>query len=403
MNEQYPLKRFIQRYQEGKCSKEELEQFRVWLGKPENRQLLEETYDTLSKGPLEDLLSSRKAAIYRQVMHDERIRTHLQPAIHEPARTIGWRNGWVAAIAALLVMVPLLYYNLSFFKTSEPTVSEPIEKYAIVPGSDRARIILNDGTEVNLEEIAGDTVIIQDGFSIVKDENGAIFYQYDKSKALTKSKIHNTVVTPKGGQYQVVLPDGTHVWLNAASKLKYPVYFDADKREVILEGEGYFEVAKQTIDGKRVPFIVLSGSQQLEVLGTAFNIQAYGQDVTTTLVEGKVRLGMEHTNKDVLLQANEEALLRSGTSKFDVREVDPMYATAWKDGNFSFRKASITEVMESVARWYDIDVVYEATGKNSSFSGTISRFEQFDKLLEFIELTGSVHFTIEGRRVTVKE
>lgn len=400
MSKQYQLKELIIRYQQGKCNEEDIAQLRALLQEIENPGLLEEVYDILPEAFFEDKRPLRKAAIYRQVINDERVRDAVTTLDHTP----WWRKPWIAVAAvALLALVPFLYDNLSFFTIHNHASSEEQMQYAIVPGGDRALIILDDGTEVNLAKIPSDTIIAQNGFSIVKDGDGTIYYQYDHADAVVASNIYNTVVTPKGGQYQVMLPDGTRVWLNAQSKLRYPVYFDQGKREVELEGEGYFEVAKQTINGERLPFIVNSGAQKLEVLGTTFNIQGYGQEVTTTLIEGKVRLGLENTSKQVLLQANDQAILRTGMQQYDVRKVDPIYATAWKDGNFSFRKASIKDVMESVARWYDIDVVYKTTVENSQFTGTISRFEQIDKLLQLIELTGSVHFTIEGRRVVVKE
>ncbi len=398
MSKLQQLKILIIRYQEGKCSKEEIEQLRTWLRESESPELLERVYDELPEKATQKELSFRKTAIYQKIMNDARVRPALT-STGISGRALWWRKSWVAAVAAVLLVVMSFFYYSSFWGSEEKAISE---EYAIVPGGDRALIILEDGREINLEEIE-DTVIVQKGFSIVKKGDGAIYYQYDRAEELAVADVTNTVVTPKGGQYQVTLPDGTRVWLNAESKLKYPVYFDGNIREVELEGEGYFEVAKQTMNGKRVPFMVLSGEQKLEVLGTTFNIQAYGQDVTTTLVEGRVRLGLDNTNEKVVLQANDQAKLQPEEQQFDVRKVDPLYATAWKDGSFSFRKASIKDVMETIARWYDIDVIYKTTVDGSRFTGTISRFEQIDKLLQLIELTESVHFTIEGRRVIVEE
>jgi len=402
MSKQHQLKALIIRYQQGKCSPEEIQELRTMLAAPENTELLEELYDSLPDGLLDDNLLQQKADIYQQILQDERVRRKVKESgsIHK----LWWRKPWVAVAAvALVVMAPFLYHNLSFLHTPGTTPSIDLAGDVIVPGGDRALIILDDGSEINLEQIQGDTVIVQNGFSIVKDENGTIYYRYDDAQALAQAALHNTVVTPKGGQYQVVLPDGTRVWLNAESKLRYPVYFGGDKRVVTLEGEGYFEVAKQERDGRRIPFMVNTGAQELEVLGTTFNVQAYGEDIQTTLVEGKVRLSHGATGNEVVLQANDQAVLNNQTQQFNVGKVDPIYATAWKNGNFAFRKASISEVMESVARWYDVEVVYNAAVENSQFTGTISRFEQIDNLLALIELTGSVKFKIEGRRVVVEE
>lgn len=402
MSKQHQLKELIERYQQGKCSDKDLQQLRTLLREEENPELLEEVYDMLSETSVDDALFQHKEGIYQQILDDHRIRQYPAKEL-QSARPLWWKNPWIGVAAAiLLVIVSFLFDNLSIFDTTENTSSDDLVQRAIMPGGDRALIILDDGSEVNLEDIMGDTVIVQNGFSIVKDKEGTIYYRYD-AQAMANSTIRNTIVTPKGGQYHLVLPDGTGVWLNAESKLRYPVYFESDKRAVELEGEGYFEVAKQERNGKRVPFVVKTGEQQLEVLGTTFNIQAYGEDIKTTLVEGKVRLSLEEKSSDIVLQANDQATLNNQTQQFSVRKVDPIYATAWKNGNFAFRKASIKEVMESIARWYDVEIVYNTAVENSQFTGTISRFEQIDALLQLIELTGSVHFSIEGRRVIVKE
>lgn len=402
MSKLQQIKELIIRYQEGKCSREDVNQLRAWFRDPENQELLEKVYDSLPEIDTSKDLSLKKSAIYRQVMADERIRRIVHHSPLPSARTLRWKKTWtVAAAVFLIAMVPFLYYISPFFDTTEKAATEDLRQHAIVPGGERALIILEDGTEVNLEEI-GDTLIVQEGYSVVKDGEG-VYYQYDREEAMATAHKYNTIVTPKGGQYQVTLPDGTRVWLNAESKLKYPVYFAEDIREVELEGEGYFEVAKQSAGGERIPFIVHSGTQKLEVLGTIFNLQAYGEDITTTLVEGKVRLGLDNTEQEVTLEAHDQATLQAGEQHFDLIKVDPLYATAWKNGSFAFRKANIKEVMESVARWYDVDVEYRATVEGSRFTGTISRFEQIDKLLQLIELTESVHFSIEGRRVIVKE
>lgn len=402
MSKLQQIKKLIIRYQEGKCSREEVNQLRAWFRDPENQELLEKVYDSLPEiGDSKDL-SLKKSAVYRQVMADERVRRSVHYSPVSPARTLRWKKTWaVAAAVFLIAMVPFLYYTSPFFDTTENSATEDLRQHAIVPGGERALIILEDGTEVDLEEI-GDTLIVQEGYSIVKDGEG-VYYQYDRVDAMATAHKYNTIVTPKGGQYQVMLPDGTRVWLNAESKLKYPVYFAEDIREVELEGEGYFEVAKQNAGGERIPFIVYSGTQKLEVLGTIFNLQAYGEEIITTLVEGKVRLGLDNREQEVTLEAHDQATLQVGEQRFDLKKVDPLYATAWKNGSFAFRKANIKEVMESVARWYDFDVEYRTTGEGSRFTGTISRFEQIDKLLQLIELTESVHFSIEGRRVIVKE
>src|SRR5690606_4086306 len=199
----------------------------------------------------------------------------------------------VVAAVVLLCTLPFIYYRTAFHTEIAQLISSDSLQYAIVPGGDQARIVLDDGQIIDLEQIEGDTIISQNGFSIVKEKDGSIYYVYNSSDIIAHHAVYNTIVTPKGGQYHVRLPDGSRVWLNAESSLKYPVFFTGDFREVELKGEAYFEVAKNTKSDRHIPFIVHSGKQSLEVLGTIFNIESYGKSIKTTLVEGKVRLGLE--------------------------------------------------------------------------------------------------------------
>lgn len=399
MSNQDQLKELIVRYHQGQCSSEELELLRTLLRDPDKQHLLEEVYDLMPESD-DERLYQQKDDLYRQIIHDPRAIRHTESRKHGKSITFLKQPWLVAAAVILLLALPLAYYSLMRGGVQEQ-ISDETTEYAIVPGGNRAHILLDDGQVIDLEQIQGDTVIQQNGFSIVR-KDGSISYRYDQQQLSTVHTIYNTIVTPKGGQYNVELPDGTQVWLNAESSLKYPVYFAEDMREVELKGEGYFDVAKHKRAGHSIPFIVQSGEQRLEVLGTVFNIDSYGESIKTTLVEGKVRLGLkDHTGQNVILHPNEQATFHVARQQFNVKSVDPIYATAWKSGNFSFQRATIREVMESISRWYDVDIVYNGDFSNDFFTGTISRFAQIDKLLQTIELTGSVHFKIEGRRIMV--
>lgn len=401
MNKQHRLKELIILFQEGNCSEEELQELKDFLRETDAPHILEEVYDVLPDVDTNEPLNTHKTEILSQIFRDERVQKHTSTA---SAATRHWRwKSPLTAVAAVLLfaMVALLYKHL-ILPTGHKQWTENELVQRIVPGSDRARIILDDGTEIDLEKISGDTVIVQNGFSITKGDDGMITYSYHDGQALAQNTVYNTVVTPKGGQYQVALSDGTRVWLNAGSKLRYPVSFNQDQRNVELEGEGYFEVVRQEVNGRRVPFTVRTGTQQLEVIGTKFNVHAYSTAIKTTLIEGKVRVGMGDNGQRVTLKPSEQAVLNPQVGQFDIKKVDPIYAMAWKDGNFAFRKADIKEVMESVSRWYDVEVAYETNIGHSQFTGTISRSEEIEALLKRIELTGSVHFAIEGRRVIVK-
>lgn len=397
------LKELIERYHQGKCSPKEIEQLRSFLQDPGKESVVQELYDLLPEQPAEETLIDGKWRIYTQLMNDVRINPHHTQVQQTIGRKLIARSWYMATACVLVLALSFVYYSWHTDRlfSSDWTTEEP--KQVILPGGDRAHIILEDGTVIDLESIQGDTVITLAGFSILKTAEGEVSYQYDEASLVAEKPIHNTIVTPRGGQYRMTLPDGTQVWLNAESSLKYPVTFERGIRQVELSGEAYFDVANISFEGNGVPFIVQTGNQRLEVLGTEFNINSYGKDITTTLVEGKVRLGTLTGGHSLLLRPNEQSLLKQGLQSFEVKEIDPLYATAWKNGNFSFRRASINEVMESIARWYDVDVIYKGSFSDDFFTGTISRYGQIQELLQAIELTGSVRFNIEGRRVIVEK
>ncbi|MDO7744629.1 MAG: FecR family protein, partial [Pedobacter sp.] len=220
--------------------------------------------------------------------------------------------------------------------------------------------------------------------------------------------------TPRGGEYKVNLPDGTTVWMNAASSLKFPVQFNGRQRKVNLKGEAYFEVAKVTtkelIKGKqvttRLPFIVETEKQDVQVLGTHFNVNAYAEEAITktTLLEGAVSVSLVSTPKNLnpetyYLQPGQQANLNGNSIKVMAADIEE--AMAWKNGLFMFNGQDLEGIMKQVERWYDVDVVFSDNSlKTQTFKGTISRFKKISQLLEVLESTGSVHFTMEGRRIT---
>ncbi|WP_282637857.1 FecR family protein [Sphingobacterium thalpophilum] len=311
----------------------------------------------------------------------------------------------ILAATLLLFLVGAWAYH--FYTSGSSPVSDGSDwaqqVETIVPGKDRAQIILENGHRIDLEKIKGDTVIDNGGFEIIKTASGSISYRI-KAGADPHKLVYNTIITPGGGEYHLTLPDGSRVWLNASTTLKYPVIFDKSKREVEMQGEAYFEITKQMEKGKRVPFIIHSGAQSIEVLGTAFNVQNYGKKIVTTLVEGKIRLNFKASQlEDQILTPNEQAVFESGTNRFSKDPIDPFYYTAWKDGNFAFHKTPLTEVMEIIGRWYDVQIQFQSTFENFQFTGTISKYSDIKKLLQTIELVGGVHFELKGRKIYVKK
>lgn len=389
------LKNLLDKHALGTLSEQESQQLRLFLDTQEGQQLLSEVWDAdFQATPLEEEPQTQED-VYRRVESDDRfIAASPRPVTTHSAK--GWGFQLAAALALLLGVAALYVYNHTSFSDTQIVASTE----DIMPGSDRARIVFDDGTYVELEAIEQDTVLADKGIIVFKDENGAVGYRFDDS-AESETNLYTSVITPKGGEHKLVLPDGSQVWLNAASTLRYPLTFAADSREISLEGEAYFQVKPQTKGGKSIPFIVRTGEQRLEVLGTSFNINSYGPQVTTTLVEGAVALHFPHTDQARRLQPNQQSAYDPQKGSCVVKTVDPYFATAWRQGSFAFENASIYTVMDDIARWYDIEVEYTADLSDIRYSGTISRFENFKQLLQIIEWTDLVTFSVEGRRVRV--
>jgi hypothetical protein len=339
--------------------------------------------------------------LFDKIKSDFRIKEYLT-TVPEHKKIIS-KKAFKIAIAALILCTALgsfLIWNIDH-KKDKALVSNTQDR--VVPGKERAQIILENGQVIDLDKIKGDTVIDNGSFEILKLADGSISYRMKKGD-LNENKIaYNTIVTPRGGEYNLKLPDGTRVWLNAMTTLRYPIMFDKIKREIYLQGEAYFDVMEQQEGSRRIPFVIHTGGQALEVLGTEFNLQNYGQDIITTLVEGKVKLNFADSRlDDEYLTPAEQSIFYAKANKVTKSSVDPYYFTAWKDGKFAFSKTSIQDVMGIISRWYDVDVIYNDKIENFEFSGTISRYEDFRKLLKTIELVGGIHFEIKGRKVYVK-
>jgi len=299
--------------------------------------------------------------------------------------------GWAAAVAVLLVGAGA-YYMVQHVR--EKKVIAAVTHNDIAPGSNKAVLTLADGSTVTLDS-AGRQVI-QQGATAIKQQGGTLQYDAvagtgDGDGAGSKAVAYNILTTPRGGQFQVTLPDGTQVWLNAESSLRYPTAFSGKERLVEITGEGYFEIAKNA----QQPFKVQVGRRTtIEVLGTAFNVNAYTNEksLNTTLVQGKIKVG------EVILIPGQQAQLSDKMKVVSGADIDKVLA--WKNGFFNFENASLEEVMRQLSRWYDIEVVYEKGIPDIYFAGDMSRDMNLAGLLKALETT-KVHFRIEGRRLIV--
>ncbi|MBV7532179.1 FecR family protein [Chitinophaga sp. sic0106] len=301
---------------------------------------------------------------------------------------------WAAAAAAILLLGGAVFYFLHQQKTAMPLAKVVNASYKndVMPGVTGATLTLADGTVVPLDS-AGSQLSLVQGSTQVSAVNGTIAY----SGAVTSPEkiIYNTLTTRRGQQYPLRLSDGSLVILDAGSSITYPVGFPADRREVQVHGQAWFEI---TADAAR-PFTVKNDEISIAVLGTSFNVKAYEEEsgLEVTLVAGSVRVSNGSSNK--VLMPGQQAVLSGNDIKVNANAAISE-ATAWKDGNFEYKSRSLTHVMQDVARWYDIEIVYDGAKPTDTFTGGFSRSITLTELLTILEMS-RIHFKLEGRKLTV--
>lgn len=312
------------------------------------------------------------------------------------------RRWFIAASVTLLlgVSASLFFYSKndnSFLSTKNKT--QPLIKNTIGPGGNKALLTLANGSKIILDDANTGELARQSGVKVTKAANGQLVYTVENTSSNSAQMAYNTIETPKGGQYQVDLPDGSKVWLNAGSSLRYPTNFNGNIRSVELAGEAYFEVAKNA----KKPFRVVSNNQVVEVLGTHFNISSYIDDtsVKTTLLEGSVKVLSTKSNQSKLLKPGEQSNINYLNSSFSVQQVNTEEVVAWKNGYFLFVDEDLKSIMSKFARWYNVDVEYASNVDNLRFGGMVSRSRDLAQALKIIEQTGNIKTKIEGRRVII--
>lgn len=303
---------------------------------------------------------------------------------------------WLRVAAAILFIIAggATWYliNRNYSSAEKQTISKNDSNKNLMPGGNRAILTLADGSKIILDSANNGAITKQGNVTVIKLDNGSL--AYDKNEGNEKV-MYNTISTPRGGQYKLELADGTKVWLNAESSLEYPTSFVGNERKVTLSGEGYFEVAH---DASK-PFHVAVGDMTVNVLGTHFNINAYKDDggIKTTLLEGSVDV---KTPKDDLKIKPGQQADADGNFLSIHNDVNIDAVMAWKNGNFLFDRAGIRTVMKQIQRWYDVDVEYKGN-VTEHFGGTISRSVNASEIFKMLEMTGGVHFLVEGRKVIV--
>ena len=384
------LKDIFERFINNECSEAEIATLLALFDNPGNEQVLREIIlAQLERENMPDL-SHNTDLNEKQEMILARLQPQLEP-VPIKRRTILKLLPRIAAAASVMLVAGIGYY---FMETGH-------KESLIVPGKSIASLTLANGKTIPLDNNRIEKVIKEGDVTIGKTNTGQLVYNMSASKDNSSDTGFNTVTTPAGGQYEVVLPDGTHVWLNASSSIRFPASFSAASRRVELKGEAYFEVAKIGHAKARVPFYVTSAGQEVEVLGTHFDIDSYKDEpfTKTTLLEGSVSVNTALQHK--VIKPGEQASLKG--VQLSVAAVNAEDEIAWKNGNFQFNDADIKTVMREISRWYNVDVKYIGQTTNETFGGTMSRSKNMNEVLKSLEETGAVKFEIEGRTVKVKQ
>ena len=297
----------------------------------------------------------------------------------------------VAAVALPFIIALVLYVGLN--RDEEQTL-RPSLATNILPGTSKAVLTLANGQMIPLGKEATDSTIITDGTQISASGSGVTY----ASGVESESVVYNKLEIPRGGEFCLTLSDGTRVWLNSETSIQYPVAFGAKERRVFVQGEAYFEVAK---DAKK-PFTVQFMSSSVTVLGTSFNIRAYPEEKQSqaTLAEGSVRI--YSPGSSMLLKPGEQAEVNALSGEMVKREVEVKSFTSWKDGRFVFEQQPLEDIMRTLERWYDIRVIFKDEGaKRISLSGNMKRYGDFSQVMKMLQMTGDVRFELHGNDVYI--
>lgn len=379
----------IEKYLKDEITLAEQAKLNTWLA------AVEENQELFSKLTNEEYVNT--GLRFFQQLSTEDARQKIATQTWEGGKMIGFNSNkkrwWYAAAAAVLIAGAFAIYQFSNKKEPGAGIAKTTtEKPDIAPGGNKATLTLADGSTIILDSSANGNLTSQGNVKVIKLD-GKLSYNSSSSDG---EVLYNTISTPKGGQYQLLLADGSQVWLNAASSLRFPASFTGKERKVELTGEGYFDVVKKVA----MPFkVIVNGKTEVEVLGTQFNINAYADESTlnTTLIEGSVKFTAVN-GESAMLKPGQQAQLSSSVSVINNVNIDEIIA--WKSGWFNFDRAGITTIMRQVSRWYDVEVVFEGQPSKKTFSGIVSRSRQISEVLKIMEKAG-VKFRIEGKKITV--
>ena len=388
-DEQIRIALLIKKSKDGSLSEDESAEFENWKSRYTNRsQTLEKLLDDNTIAD-ELLLMENIPLDY----HKKKILSQINP---KSLFLSTYFIRWVAA-AFLIFIIAATWFLVHEKSTVNSTAALPVHKNNIVvPAYNKATLTLTNGEVIALDNTLKKGIIYEfENIEIIHNDDGIVFKV--KDNAIADSNAFNTLTTPKGGQYKVVLADGTEVWLNTASSIMFPTSFTGKERKVSVTGEAYFEVVKNVSQ----PFVVKANRISVKDLGTKFNIMSYRNEnsVKTTLTEGLIAISTETNQAN--MQPGEQAVLNNGSSDFIIRKADIEEVLAWKTHKYFFKNTSIKTIMRQLERWYDIDVVYHDDVSSVLFSGGLTQKDNVSQLLEMLQSDSRLRFTLNGRIVTV--
>lgn len=388
------VKELWDKYLQGTATPAELEELKQCFSLPQYRT----TFDGLMQDAFTDPNYMESADynvddIVNNLMIKLKEESNNQPVVRKMHFK---RRIWVAASVLIIAIAGAYLWNIDE-KKSSPVISKVAAKEDLPPGTEGAILTLSDGRRVVLDSLGNGLVAHQNGSDVML-ENGKLLYDFKgEGKQLP---VYNTMSTPRGRQFQLTLPDGSRVWLNAASSIRFPVAFTGQERKVEIMGEAYIEVKKNAAR----PFIVNGKDFELQVLGTSFNINSYTDNgtVKATLVEGSIRLSHGTDSIGVQLRPGEQWVYggQDGTPRI-IRSADISQVLAWKEKRFSFN-GNIRSIMNEVARWYDVELKYQGRIPDKELEGGFTREKELQKVLEILEVASGVHFELKGKLLTIR-
>lgn len=400
MEKEFYIGRLIVGYLRNELRDVERIEFEAWLNaSPENRDLFGKwsdeayvvaqikKYEAYDESRAKQLIFKKIDRVTKKFIADDAPlpATPLLPSPSSDRRVSPLRTTWFRYAAAVLIIVVLSIYFLENHYYPDKILQEGPGKGEILPGGNRAMLTLASGKTIILDSAGIGKLAVEEGVIIQKVADGDIVYS-GTSEGLPRTLSYNTMSTPRGGQYKLLLPDGSRVWLNAASSITYPTVFSESSRFVTISGEVYFEVARNP----EKPFIVRTYKDEIKVLGTSFNVNCYTDEpvVKTTLLEGSVYIN------NVVLKPG-EAYINGRVVSADIRK-----DVAWKNGAFNFNNATVPEMMRQLGRWYDVEIVYEGEVQQDTFAGEMGRNLTLNEVLNALKDVG-VKFKIEEKKLMI--